>query len=95
MKVDRALGCAVAALGLSVTMSGYAQADQIWTGYAPRCQTSELTSEARDPCSAQVATFGLAGPTVLSRNDGIEVDTTGCIDVDARRGARDRARSPL
>jgi hypothetical protein len=96
MKLDRALGHAVAALGLSLLATGGALADQSWQGYAPRCQPTELASEAalRDPCEAPVATFGLNGPTVLSRNDSVDVHSTGSIESDARRG-RQGTRSPL
>jgi hypothetical protein len=55
--------------------------EQSWRGYAPRCQPSELARDAalRDPCEMSVAIFGVAGPTVLSRADGLDVQSTGSI----------------
>ncbi len=96
MRMDYALSCAVAALGLSLVMTGHARADQSWQGYAPRCQPPELARDAalRDPCEMPVATFGVAGPTVLSRTENLDVQSTGSIDRD-NRGARNESRSPL
>ena len=96
MKLNHALGYTVAALGLSFLVAGDALADQSWQGYAPRCQTRELAADmaSRDPCEAHVATFGVAGPTVLSRNDSFDVETTGSLDSDARQG-RGGSRSQM
>ena len=96
MKVYRAMGCAVAALGLSLLASGAASAEESWPRYAPRCQPAELARDvaSRDPCEAPLATFGLSGPTVLSRNEGIDVQATGSINGETR-GARSDARSKL
>ena len=96
MMINRAMGCAVTALGLSLLMTGNGFADESWQGYAPRCQPTELARDTalRDPCEAQLATFGLSGPTVLGRNASIDVQTTGSIDSDARRSRSD-TRSPL
>jgi len=96
MKLNRALGYAVAALGLLLMLPEGALADESWQGYAPRCQPTELASDAalRDPCEMQVATFGLRGPMVLGRSDSIDVHSTGSIDRDAQRG-RNGSRSPL
>jgi hypothetical protein len=96
MKIDRAMGCAVAALGLSLLGTSGASADESWQRYAPRCQPTELARDAawRDPCEAPLAMFGLSGPTVLSRSDSVDVQTTGSIDGDARRTRTD-TRSPL
>jgi hypothetical protein len=95
MKIDRAMGCAAAALGLSLLVTSGASADETWQRYAPRCQPTELAGDAasRDPCEAPLATFGLSGPTVLSRNDSVDVQTTGSIDSNAR--TRSEPRSPL
>lgn len=82
---DRGLKYAVAALGLSVMLTGSALAEQSWQGYAPRCQTTELANQPiQDPCEGQLAMFGIAGPTVLSRNQSLDVETTGSIKGDAR-----------
>jgi hypothetical protein len=96
MKLDHAVSCALAGLGLSLLVTSDALADQSWQGYAPRCQPAELARDAasRDPCETPVATFGLAGPTVLSRSDSLDVQSTGSIDRD-ERGSRSDARSPL
>jgi hypothetical protein len=96
MKLDHALSCAVAALGLSLLVTSDAVADQTWQGYAPRCQPTELARDAalRDPCEWPVATFGVSGPTVLSRSENLDVQSTGSIDRDTR-GAQNSPRSPL
>jgi hypothetical protein len=96
MKLDRAFGYAVAALGLSLLAPGGALAEQSWQGYAPRCQPTELASDValRDPCEMPVATFGLRGPMVLGRSDSIDVHSTGSIDRDGQRD-RNGSRSPL
>jgi hypothetical protein len=93
MKSIHARGFAVAVLAFPMVMAGVAAADQTdqtdqawlseqsWRGYAPRCQPSELARDAalRDPCEMSVAIFGVAGPTVLSRADGLDVQSTGSI----------------
>ena len=96
MKINPAMISAVAALGLSLSLTSGASADETWQRYAPRCQPTELADDAasRDPCEAPLATFGLSGPTVLSHNDSIDVQTTGSIDSNAR-STRTNARSPL
>ena len=96
MKLDHALSCAVAALGFSLLVTSYALADETWPGYAPRCQPAELARDValQDPCKAPVATFGITGPTVLSRNANLDVQSTGSIDRDTR-GGRTESRSPL
>ena len=96
MKVDRAMGCAVAALGLSLLVSGNASAEESWPRYAPRCQPTEMARDvgSPDPCEAPLAMFGLSGPTVLSRNDSIDVQATGSINSDGR-GERSDSRSRL
>ncbi len=96
MKWTHAVSCAVTTLGLSLAAIGAASADQSWQGYAPRCQPAELAREAawRDPCEAPVATFGVSGPTVLSRSESLDVQSTGSIDRDTR-GPRSEGRSPL
>jgi hypothetical protein len=100
MKSKAALG--FAALALPLLVAGNAAADQIWQSeqtwpreqtwqsYAPRCQPTELARDAalRDPCEMSVAIFGVAGPTVLSRADGLDVQSTGSI-------TRNEPRSPL
>ncbi len=55
--------------------------NQTWQGFAARCQPTELTRDLalRDPCEMSVAIFGVAGPTVLSRLDGLDVQSTGSI----------------
>jgi hypothetical protein len=97
MMADRGLKYVVAALGLSVLWSGGALAEQSWQGYAPRCQTSELAPQpaAGDPCTGQMATFGIAGPTVLSRSQGFDVEATGSIKSDRRETAGESARAPM
>jgi hypothetical protein len=96
MKMNRAMVCAAAALGLALSLPSGASADETWQRYAPRCQPTELADAAasRDPCEAPLATFGLSGPTVLSHNDSVDVQTTGSIDSNARSTQTD-ARSPL
>ena len=96
MKIDRAMGYAAAALGLSLLVTSGASADETWQRYAPRCQPTELAGNAasRDPCEAPLATFGLSGPTVLSHNDSVDVQTTGSINSDTGR-TRSEPRSPL
>ena len=96
MMIDRAMVCAAAALGLSLLGTSGASADETWQRYAPRCQPTELANDvaSRDPCEAPLATFGLTGPTVLSRTDNVDVQTTGSIDSDAR-STRTDARSRL
>jgi hypothetical protein len=90
MKSIHALGFAVAVLAFPMVVAGDAAADQTdqawqseqtWQGYAPRCQPTELARDAalRDPCEMSVAIFGVAGPTVLSRADGLDVQSTGSI----------------
>ena len=81
---DRGLKHTVAALGVSLGVSfgltGGALAEQSWQGFAPRCQTTELANQAmQDPCEGQLAVFGFAGPTVLSRVQSLDVETTGSI----------------
>ena len=94
---DRGLKYAVATLGFSVLLTGGALADQMWQGYAPRCQTTELAaaSAMANPCQEQLAVFGLAGPQVLNGARGIDVETTGSIKADTRRGASEAARAPM
>ena len=93
---DRGLKHAVTALGFSLGVSfgfsalltGGALAEQSWQGYAPRCQTAELAQEGmQDPCEGQLAMFGIAGPTVLNRNQSLDVETTGSIKGDGRSGS--------
>lgn len=97
MMADRRLRCAVGALGFSVLLTAAAFADQSWQGYAQRCQTTELAAESAlaNPCQEQLAVFGLAGPQVLGRRAGVDVEATGSINDDSRRERRESARSPL
>ena len=94
MMADRGLKYMAAALGLSVLVGGGALAEQSWQGYAPRCQISDLAPQAAgDPCAGQMAIFGIAGPTVLSRSHGFDVETTGSIgDRQEPGGESARAR---
>jgi hypothetical protein len=95
MMADRGLTYAVAALGASVLLAGGAVAEPSWQNYAQRCQPRELAGPAmRDPCEAPPAVFGLAGPQVLSRNQAIDVETTGSIG-DATWRDREAERSPM
>ncbi len=94
MMADRGLKF-MAALGVFVLAGGGALAEQSWQGYAPRCQPSELASAAGDPCAGQMAIFGIAGPTVLSRSAGFDVDTTGSIAGDRQEPTSERARAPM
>lgn len=96
MRMDHALRGAVAALGLSLLATGVARADETWQGYAPRCQPMELARDVdlQDPCEMPVATFGITGPTVLSRNESLDVQSTGSIDRDSR-GTRSEDRPRL
>jgi hypothetical protein len=95
MMADRGLKTMVAALGLALLASGGALAEQSWQGYAPRCQPSELAPQsAGDPCVGQMAVFGIAGPTVLSRSRGFDVETTGSIG-DRQEPRRESARAPM
>jgi hypothetical protein len=96
MKLNYALSCAGAALGLSLLVTSGALADESWHGYAPRCQPTESARESawQNPCEAPVATFGLAGPTVLSQNESLDVQSTGSIRRDTS-GSRSEPRSPL
>ncbi len=94
MMADRGVMVAAAALGLSVLVAGGARAEQIWQGYAPRCQTAELAADPalRDPCQEQIAVFGPKGPMVLSRGQGIDVEATGSIDKAPRDGRDSRSK---
>ena len=95
---DRGLKYVAAALGLSVLASGGALAEQTWQGYAPRCQTSELAPQPAvgNPCEGQMAIFGIAGPTVLSRSHGLDVEATGSIAGDRQEQQRsESARAPM
>ena len=94
MRMDHALGCAFAALGFSLLTTGAVRADELWQGYAPRCQPMELARDAdlQDPCEMPVATFGITGPTMLSRNDSFDVESTGSVE---RVRDRTESRSPL
>jgi hypothetical protein len=95
MMADRGFKYAVAALGVSVLLTGGAVAAEVWQGYAPRCQPTELAQPGTvDPCEQQLAVFGIGGPQVLGRNQGLDVEATGSID-DSRRNATDRARAPM
>ena len=96
MMACRSIGYAVAALGLSILLPGEALAEQSWQSYAPRCQTRELAMDAawRNPCENQLATFGLSGPTVLSRN-GMDVEATGSLGRQSRPEPRENDRSRL
>ena len=92
---DRGLKHAVAALGVSLgsaLLAGGALAEETWQGYAPRCQTKELATQVmQDPCEGQLAMFGIAGPTVLNRNQSLDVETTGSIKGDARSSGSENA----
>ena len=96
MMARRQIGYAVAAFGFSILGAGEALADQTWPSYVPRCQTRELAMDAawRNPCENHPATFGLSGPTVLSRN-GMDVEATGSLGRDSRPEPRDNDRSRL
>jgi hypothetical protein len=97
MMADRGLKLAVAAFGFSALLTGGAVAEDLWRGYAPRCQPTELTAgqAMSNPCEQQLAVFGLAGPQVLDGNRGMDVETTGSIDSESRRNTPGSARSPL
>ena len=97
MMADRGLKYALVTLGVSVLLAGGAVADQSWQGYAPRCQTTELAAQSAmaNPCEEQRATFGLAGPQVLSRTQSLDVETTGSIKGDASRKNGEGARAPM
>jgi hypothetical protein len=97
MMADRGLKYAVAALGFSALFSGGALAAEMWQGYAPRCQTTELaaSSAMANPCQEQVAIFGLAGPQVLSRNQFMDVEATGSIRGNTRPNASDTPRARM
>ena len=97
MMADRGLKYAVAALGVSVLLGSGALASEVWQGYAPRCQPTGVDAgEAMsNPCEQQLAVFGLTGPQVLGRNQGIDVETTGSIDGDSRRNTSEDTRAPL
>ena len=97
MMADRGLKHAVAAAGVSVLLTGGAVAEQSWQAYAPRCQPTEVAAAQAmsNPCEQQLAVFGLTGPQVLGRNQGIDVETTGSIDGESRRNAGENARAPL
>ena len=94
MIAHRGFVCAGAALGLSVLTGGAlaqdARAQESWPSYAPRCQTAELAADPtlRDPCAGQVAIFGPKGTMVLSRGQGVDIETTGSIGK-APRSERD------
>jgi hypothetical protein len=94
MMADRGLKYVVAAFGLSV-LAGGALAEQSWQGYTPRCQPPELAAPSDDPCAAQVAVFGLSGPTVLSHNQPLDVETTGSITTDRKPAETESSRSPM
>ncbi len=97
MMADRGLKYAVAALGVSVLLGSGARAGEVWQGYAPRCQPTEIAAAhaTGHPCEQQLAVFGLAGPQVLSRNQGMDVEATGSINGDARRNTTENSRTPL
>jgi hypothetical protein len=96
MMADRGLKYAVAALGASVLLAGGAGADEIWQRYAPRCQPAEVAQPAlADPCEQQLAIFGLRGPQVLGRDQGLDVEATGSIGRDSHPDASDNPRAPL
>jgi len=92
MMADRGLKYAVAALGVSVLLAGGAGADEIWQRYAPRCQPAELTQPGMtSPCEQRLAVFGLGGPQVLGRDQGIDVEATGSIGRDSSHNENSRA----
>ncbi len=97
MMADRGLKYAVAALGVSVLLGSGALAGEVWQGYAPRCQPTEIAARQAmsNPCEQQLAVFGLTGPQVLSRNQGMDVEATGSIDRDSRRNTTENSRAPL
>ena len=96
MMADRGLKTMAAALGLALLASGGALAEQSWHGYAPRCQPTELAAQTAvgDPCVGHMAVFGIAGPTVLSRSPGFDVESTGSIG-DRQEPRRESARAPM
>jgi len=97
MMADRGLKFAVATLGFSALLTGGALAGEMWQGYAPRCQTTELaaSSAMANPCQEQVAIFGLAGPQVLNRTQFMDVEATGSINRTTRPNSDDTARAPM
>jgi hypothetical protein len=97
MMADRGLKYAVATLGFSALLTGGALAGEMWQGYAPRCQTTELAAQSAmaNPCQEQVAIFGLAGPQVLSRTQFMDVEATGSITRSPRQDSGDAARSRM
>jgi hypothetical protein len=91
MMADRGIKYAVAALGVSVLLTGGVAAEEIWQGYAPRCQPTEVAERQgmTNPCQQQLAVFGLSGPQVFGRDHGMDVEATGSINEDSRRSSED------
>jgi hypothetical protein len=95
MMADRGLKYAVAALAVSVVLGSGALAAEVWHGYAPRCQPTEIATRQAmsNPCEQQLAVFGLTGPQVL--NQGMDVEATGSINGDSRQNTKENSRAPL
>ena len=81
------LGAAVFLASLGLTAAAHAQSYP--TYFAPRCQPDELRTGPgpQDPCSPQIALFGLNGPTVIGAGE-VDVATTGSVARVARRPDR-------
>jgi hypothetical protein len=82
------LGVAVFSATLCLTAAA-AHAQSFPTHFAPRCQPEELRSGPgpQDPCTPQIALFGLNGPTVIG-GGAVDVETTGSVARADRRPAR-------
>jgi hypothetical protein len=86
------LGAAVFLASLGLTAAAHAQSYP--TYFAPRCQPDELRTGPgpQDPCSPQIALFGLNGPTVIGAGE-VDVETTGSVArVDRRPDRKGAAR---
>jgi hypothetical protein len=78
----------------SVGLTAAAHAQSYPTHFAPRCQPDELRSGPgpQDPCSPQIALFGLNGPTVIGAGE-VDVETTGSVaKADPRPARKDAAQ---
>ena len=86
------LGVAVFSAALGLTAAAHAQSFP--THFAPRCQPEELRSGPgpQDPCTPQIALFGLNGPTVIGAGE-VDVETTGSVaKADPRPARKDAAQ---
>jgi hypothetical protein len=79
----------VAVFFTSVGLSAAAHAQSFPTHFAPRCQPDELRTGpgSQDPCTPQIALFGLNGPTVIGAGE-VDVETTGSVARADRRPDR-------